>query len=399
MRLPSHNCFTLFARWLLGGALIVVLGETLIRGADDESLAPPVPDVGHQVANELATQVLNELSALWSVRRSEIVTADVSYLMTRGTPEQSSAVSPEAARRLIAEHDFGSDARQLPKLGEVLLGRALVRYPDGIPSRLITDGSSTRYDFGDFRQLRHGDIETMYDGDNRQVDVFPRGQSNRLFASLDDFRWVPAASVPLDRYLVEAVDADVIRVTSRGGDVRNWFDRRTGFPLRIQNFYPETRTLFQESWFGGLTEFSGGVPCPTTQVELSYRDGRLCDFWLRRIDSAEFNGDLPADAFQMPAPELSKVFDHRGIGGVPVRTRTAMSDVTTVLSAPRYAAERPVVPGDTGSRLRWLLAINGLLLTLAGVYLWRRDRRIHAAAAEALKNQADSRSRSPHQEK
>ena len=359
------------------------------------TLPPTATPVEHQVPAEAATQILNELSSLWDARRSEAVTAHLEFRLLVTQPDAQQFVSPEFGRELVLRYRCAVDAEQFPLLAAALAGGASAEVFAGSPTTFITDGSSTRYDSNNFRQVRHFDLDLLYDGDNQQLDVYSRSQSGRLFGRMEDFRVVPDDTLDRSLWRVQAVTDDEVVLATSQGDARRWFDRSTGLQRREQLYRPETGELFRESWHDGIAHYPGGVPCPTCHVELNYHGGRLVNFWMRRLDTAEFNADLSAAAFEMSAPTGTKVFDHRGGGNYAFRTRDAFPNIATQLPT-SVGNGTTALPASDSSRLRWLLAINGLCLVAAGIYLWRRDRHLNARTAAALQAEADPHSRNPY---
>ncbi len=323
-----------------------------------------------------AGQVQESVANHWSARRSEIITADVHYRQVERDVTDSTLTSA-AIREVVSRLDPVDPGSRWEEVLRVLSGPASPPAVDA-SCRVVSSGDRTRYEFAGFCTIRDGELELVFDGDNQQVGVYPRGRSQRRIGHLGLLRWIPPTEVDLRKFRVESAGPSALMLASLDGSVRNRIDPETGLLAHVQDFEPETGELVGEAWELGIAQFADGIPFPTLKIETTYRAGRLVRYALRHVQQADFNLDLPDEVFQMSNERGTAVLDYRGGTKQGYFLPEATTHLAATVDAPgrRVAPPRPLTTVDRAA-YRWLLALNGLLLICGGAYLWRRDR--HAA--------------------
>ena len=321
-------------------------------------------------------EAIEQLTAGWEARRSEIATAEIRYRQVRFSIEEPT-LTPEQVREIVERINVGEHPEQLRELTRELKRSPWTIEPPWAVSRMVYDGLRTRYEQGVHRQVRSAELDMIYDGDNEQVSVFPRGKSGRRYAYLKEFRWVPTDRMDLDLFEMSRPAPNRIGIHLRTGADRGLLDAESGLRLHMQSFHPESTEPSMEYWEQGTVQYPGGVLFPSGSVEAQYREGLLSSFWIRLIDEANFNIDLSEAEFQLACQEGDVVLDYRSGEKSVYRLPASTTDLERDLAPPpppalpaplTTEAERPVA-----STYRWFIGINGVLLILVALFLWRRS--------------------------
>lgn len=351
--------------------LLLSLLPSPMTAADVNSAdAAPPASVAASAGNDDA-ELLDQLWSLWDVRRTEVATASIRYRDYSAHPSSELRLSIAEFRGVLSEYDLVARPDDLRDLLPRISDRVPAREPPWKLSQLTVQGSQVRWSAPPFDALIDGDQEYHFDADNQQVNVYPLGRSRRYIARLNDLRFIPWPGIDRSDYRAERMEGGRVRLSNATSD---WMlDESTGITLwREVSLEPGAEPL-REEWEQGIVEYPGGVPFPTVSLRAAYRDGYLASAWFRIVESAEFNVDLEPAAFQLATLGRVTVVDYRGeqkrVQAVPRPSPDLRADLRADAVRVRRPPEAP-----RSDRLRWLLAINGLVLLGGGVYLWTSGR-------------------------
>jgi hypothetical protein len=358
--------------------------------AGDAETAEALPG---EANDSWSSEWLDELWSLWEVRRSEISTARIRYRDYRAVPAADSAPTAEEFRALVESVDLAARPDDLREI----LARVSTELPDRDPpwkmSLLTVEGRRVRWVYPPFDSLIDGDLEFHFDGDNNQVGVYPLGKARRLVTQVTDFRYVPSASI--DRGYFQWTGRAENGVWLTGSVSRSLVDEATGLFLWDQTLRSGSGEVLRESWEQGIVEYPGDIPFPTVSIRAVYRSGRLASAWFRIVEEAQFNVDLDPGEFQLATAADVKVIDYRGEQKDVRLLRQPTSDLRAALWRQyRVAGERTSLA--QGDRLRWLLAVNAVVLLGLSLYLWNSGRQRRRQPFQLhLRNREEVRSPQP----
>ncbi|MEZ6057073.1 MAG: hypothetical protein R3C01_10250 [Planctomycetaceae bacterium] len=337
--------------------------------ADTQGVAT-LPDVVSPTEKPV-DPVFARLMSLWESQRAEVVTADVDYWIYSQIPQGS--WSREQFNELIQQFDFVSNPDSLREFVPLIMGRPPLRDPPWGVGRIRVDGQKKRDTMGPFDNLVDGEYEYLADSDNNQLLIFQMGQSRRVIRGLNGLRWLPPHYISPKRYSVEAASDDEVVLVNPTEGSRLTVDARTGMSRHWLN-HRDLENLIEEVWQQGFTSHGDGIIVPTVQIQATYHNNLVSGFHVLIIQRAEVNQPVPSAAFQMAVAPGRKVFDYRGRQSTMIPVPEGVEDMRSMLGQPRGPETAP--QGSPGTpRFPWGLAINGLVLVVVGLVLWRGTRK------------------------
>ncbi len=334
-------------------------------------------------------RVIAEINAKWDAQKTEIVTAEIEYLAAtfRAGKELKPLTRNQIydilmSARLETKDDYLTLIEQLTTLdrtkdGEALSGR--VRLVQDDPKKKL------RSDL-----LSSGIVQIIADGlymenlkSGKTASIYNLGDSMMCPESLEDLRWV--CPVPM-----ESVKGDDIKTVYHIDGNTVYYDYVTGNfkgSIRIDRatglvFYQNTRNashdnLYEEHY--QLLPFlaSGNITFPRLVVKVKYdvsEKDKITELWIKYVEKAIFNKDIPDREFQMEAPAQSMVVDFRSGVSTPQKHEVHV-DVPDIVEFVDHGGES-VLPQATASSSRWtiILCVN-VVVIFAILFLVYRNRR------------------------
>ena len=199
---------------------------------------------------------------------------------------------------------------------------------------------------------------------NQAIIEDPSKSRTGLF-HLDAFRKVPS---PSDKLKVVAEDGDLLRLR-----LSSWeyvVNPGTGFVSESTVIQANERLFL----FRGPVTHPGGVILPSVAGRFQFFAGRLDHMQVLVIEDAEFNIELPKDAFGISVPAGTVVIDERFPQTRGGRTPVALADVAEDV---RTGFAQPTVPLTTPNKVanrNWLWGV-AVVAMCVGVVTWARRRR------------------------
>lgn len=347
-------------RWVSSAMLLYALavGGTLAEElASDASVIPA----------DQSEPAFTRLLATWEAQRTEVVTADVDYWLYSQIP--NGEWTREEFADLISRFDFVANPESLREFVPLIMGRPAFRDPPWGKGRIVVDGLKKRDRMAPFDNVQDGEYEYLGDADNLQLLIFELDRSSRYIRGIESLRWVPPTYINPRGFDIVTLNNDECRFVNRKDGSQLTVDPTNGM-ARHWLSYASPGELMLEVWQQGFASYDDGILLPQVQIEARYRNNRVTGFHVFIIRKAALNLPIAAEEFQVSANRLLKIFDYRNGVGTMVRLEAP----TNNLRAQLPAVVSPPVPVDihpAGRQVPWLFILNGLVLLIAGVLLWR----------------------------
>lgn len=320
---------------------------------------------------------------MWAGYRSEIATADIRYrysfisctaanLTADGFLEQLQDVDLRQSDQLLTD----LIARFSPELIEAHR-RPENPFPLWEEKTLLLRGAEQRSTGLWHDHLIQGELHLLADLENRHVKAYARGNCPYGHEPLTWFREIPDDSVLrppaividhgelLDIHYTASVDQPGSRLTISADD---------GLPRRWDFVPSEAEEVTLIRIHADQTLFPGDVWMPGVKLEAGFAAGKLSSLRMSVITSAEFNQEIPDERFVMRAAAGTGWLDGRSSEKNGGTWEKALPDVAAFFSV-HQGLPAAAFGGGTTSGFRWrslFLVLNGLLLMVAGLILWKK---------------------------
>ena len=320
------------------------------------------------------TTPMQEVEALWTAQREEIVTAKVRFRFFR-TGSDLYPLTPTQVRAAFTEVNLSANPQNIAAFIKKLSSRAVTGDP-WAKLEFTQDGKKTRE-----RGSSDSSVDNVFDGDShfdvansgRQVTVYPPGGGpGRL--SMDTFRPAPHHSKD---YSITGTSQSGVKVSN--GQVQFLVDSKNGLVASSTQY--DKGVVIEEFLSQGSVTYPGGVAVAPASGRFRYDKGVLVFAEAVAIEDADFNSKLPDDSFRVSVPVGTTVVDSRfGKPVVSVAT-TPLADVSKAVNS---NLRQPTVPLPSSEATRqwptWSVAIivAGVVVVcgLSAVLLLRRLRRL-----------------------
>ncbi|SFI28220.1 hypothetical protein SAMN05421753_107170 [Planctomicrobium piriforme] len=368
---------------------------------------------GVAVANLVdAQQVQSALTAQWAGYQSEIVSAEIEYTSLH-FQIKSQIFTPEQFQAALAKIDFlrtdDADrallARQLMQTfcperleakesvsSEGVKSQAVAATSPLSPQRrkLLLQGRERRCTTPQMEHVLTEDLHLLAAPSNSDVKAFRRGNCPYWFEGLEWFRTVPH-EVLFKSCQLNRVAATQAALPHSSGDLwrldyvekpethgsRVFLDVGDGLPRRWELVSPQSGNMVRLELYHDYVTFPGNVLCPTVRVEADFKQNKATSVQLTVIEQAKFNQPLSADAFRLTAAKGWGWFDwqepdhHSGVWPQAVADVAAFFRNRTRSVALTQEASTGSSPVRSWRSL--LLLLNGGVLVVVGIVLWRRS--------------------------
>ena len=338
-------------------------------------------------------KVRADLDAIWAGYQSEIVSAEIDYLFLTWT-QKSPKLSVDDFFRELEGVSLVADETLTQRLVEKFCPESLGGTEEQNLKTLkaIGDWRTYRQQGGErrclsevFEHVVSDDLHLLVDHPNRGVRAYRRGDCKYFYETMDWFRFLPNDALLADS-TISLVEPDLYRLEFYGPapagatkTAASWMllGRDDGLPRELQMVSPLKGEVLRMERFQDLTLYPGEVLCPAVRVKIHVAQGSVTTVRMTVIQRAQFNQPLEEDAFVLSTPANWSWFDwqlERHAGGQwkqPVTDAARFFRERTVAIAP---AEGGVSgSGPVRSWRSLLLVLNGVILVVIGIALWRRS--------------------------
>lgn len=315
------------------------------------------------------TEPTDTLVSIWEGQRSEIINAHIKCRMVRVGKDHLVPLS----RRQVHEALAKTDPKDPARIFRTLLERTLKA-----PSKSERPGTAVEYYYEGTRykellssgacHVFNGELEAIFDNANGHAMVYNPGGSGQGVRYLRDFRMIPDPKAKKD-FIGRTGD----RVELKAGRNPLIVDGTTGVVYRYSHLDNKGQ-VSEETIQDCYVTYPGGIVFPSLSVDAMYDgNGTLALLTAAWVDAAEFNRDLPKDAFTFPVPGNIVVFDKRLPDRLQsYRTRTVSPDLFEVVKqvfdargAPGLGSPGTETPGSSRQGMWWSLGLGGSLVLLS----------------------------------
>lgn len=240
---------------------------------------------------------IDQLLGRWWRQPREVGSAHIKFRLHRSGPNSYFPLKPAGVQAILTEVDLEKD----PEMFAEFLSMVLKPERRG---QLSSEGEF--FSLGLKTHERLGlDSERVHDGDldlnkrQGQVDVH-RGNDSRIHRfTLSDFRH-EGRITDVSGFEQELKPPSVVLKRDREGrQLEIWADWATGF-VRRESFFSGGQLTSEVLQFAPQSH-PGGIVFPRLKLRLSYRENELNTLELIYLENAEFNVNMPADAFKLAA--------------------------------------------------------------------------------------------------
>lgn len=350
-------------------------------------------DVFHAFTPTEKEAARNDLNAIWAGYRSEVVSVEIDYLFLMWTMK---------SRKLTAD-EFFRELHEIPLIADETLTRKLVERfcPESLQGteeqnqtmlNAIGDqrtfrqqGSEQRCLSKVFEHVVSSDMHLFVDHPNHGIRAYRQGDCKYFFETMDWFRFHPNDTL-LGEAEIESDGADLYRLTFFGPSPAHvartspsWMTlgRSDGLPRQWQLLNAQNGALLQMESFEELTLYPGDVLCPAIRIKVNLDQGHVSHVRMTIIQRAQFNMPLKEDAFVLSAPARWAWFDWQHEQRAGGRWNQPVANVAKFFKDRTVAVGRePVADARHEPRRSWrslLLLLNGAVLVVIGIALWRRS--------------------------
>lgn len=316
---------------------------------------------------------------LWTHLRSDIRSADVRFRVYYGVTPNTICTDGQLAE-LIDKYELAESISRIP---EFLAAFA------GTTSKLVApvrihqqDGDRTRQEFENSIYIEDSDYFFIRKDNNRQISAYFRGGSTIGIPRLNHIRKIPGVDFE-PQEITRTGGAALLKTESivsvRGVEmpVRSEYlcDWDSGIPKQIQ--YSIQGRLASELRVLNLADSAGDVIFPQCVLDITYdreqATPQVKGMNVYVVEDAQFNRPIPSDAFVMSKPVGVEVLDRRFPDSlVPLGvSKQEISDIRKILPATTDSMPKIRLP-DWSMRRRLFFFLNGVVLLVISVWLWRR---------------------------
>lgn len=292
----------------------------------------------------------------------------------RPVPPQPT-ISPERFSELFEYCDFTDPAQQQAFQQEVLAGQSPLGGFWNPGYQLVFQGRTLFNQQSELKVLTNGEHLAEHDERNRQIKLADHHRSPIRFFHIGDFYLL---SPPPEAW------AQTWEIASTGNE------RTLTAPASAQDF-AGSRLVFDEAsgillrgeyrWRGALQtlkltkdvlQLPGQVVIPRFAATARFQDDKLTELDMTAIETIRVNQEIPQERFIMAGAAGETLIDQRGDQARAERLQTPVDNVLTYFDQqPRDTFQPEPLASAAGWR-SGLLYVNGLVLLLVGVMLWRR---------------------------
>ncbi len=215
---------------------------------------------------------------------------------------------------------------------------------------------------------------------SHQMRVNVRGRYAMRHYMLSDL--LPLTNDPLavaDTWrIIEHPEADYFEMRPPGVDDGTYaiIDTATNVPLLWRMV--DNGVVVGDLIARNVVTLPSGIPFPFLSARATYYKGQLTQLHLQIIKTVELNHPLEDAVFKVQAIPGDMLIDQRGELVRPVKVDQPIDDVVAFLDAQGSSFDATAAPasatGRVSSPLQVILFLNGLVLLVVGVFLWRRSR-------------------------
>jgi hypothetical protein len=292
----------------------------------------------------------------------------------RPVPPQPT-ISPERFSELFEYRDFTDPAQQQSFQQEVLAGQAPLGGFWNPGYQLAFQGRTLFNQQSELKLLTNGEHLAEHDERNRQIKLVDHHQSPLRFFHMGDFYLLsPALEAWAQNWEIARSGGELILIAPDSAQdfagSRLTFDEASGILLRGEyRWRGELQTLKLTK---DLLQLPGQVIIPRYAATARFQNDKLTELDMTAIETIRVNQEIPQERFFMPAAAGVTLIDQRGGAARAERLQGPVDNVLT------YFDQQPVGPAQSvplASTAGWrsgLLYVNGFILLLVGVMLWRR---------------------------
>jgi len=320
--------------------------------------------------------------ASWQSLRSATATADIRFLKTTMTMEESN-LTPEQIAAVIdgLESEPGSQlfSEVIHKLNPALEQRFSEHDQEQQPwslwddRMLYFDGFSERTIGENDEHLRTWNVHLVHNFKSRGIDCYEQGQCPIFYYGLDWFIGIPAPRL-LDEASASETSPGQIKLDLENGK-QIVVDAETHLPIYEESVDPDG-TVNKVTFFRDQTSYPGNVSLPAVKIQVGFKNGFAKHVMMSAILDAKFNVEIDETKFEMPVSEGSILTDLRSGERRSRRTKKDVSNAVEYFAASEGQA-RPFAAPVAVKGFDWksfLLIGNGVFLIVLGFIVWKKSK-------------------------
>ncbi len=235
---------------------------------------------------------------------------------------------------------------------------------------LINDGFRERSVGSDTDHVIARGLHLIHNQLNHEISCYERGLCEFHYHQLDWFLAVlPTKALQKVVSVEEGEGTQTLRWKSG-----SWLvvDAENQLPIE-EEVIDSTGTIAKRVFFREFAGYPGDVMLPAIRIEVSFRDSAARHVMVTVVDDAQLNVDVPEFEFVLPAPAKSVMADLRNNQRKAQRIKQPVEDSAEFFLASAVSANVKVP--TVAQSFNWkafFLILNGLVLIVLGVTLWRR---------------------------
>ncbi len=236
---------------------------------------------------------------------------------------------------------------------------------------LINDGFRERSTGEDDEHVVARGLHLMHDQLNNEISCYEEGRCEFHYHQLPWFLAVPPENALQNVASVEEGETTKTLHWKAGG----WLvvDAEHQLPID-EEIVDSDGAVLKRSFYRERSVYPGDVMLPAIRIEISFRDKLANHVMVTVVEDASFNVDISESEFVLPATEKSIMSDLRNNQRRARRSKHEITDSAEYFLAGGLASNTVLVPAGPQA-LNWkafFLILNGFVLIVLGVILWRR---------------------------
>ena len=235
---------------------------------------------------------------------------------------------------------------------------------------LIDDGFRERVTNEDKEHVIAHGLHLVSDRLNHEINCYERGQCEYHYYQLNWFLDVP--SVKLLQNVVSIDESDSKLTLRRKSGSWMVLDVDSHLPID-EELISSSGELMKKTFSREFAVYPGDVALPAIRIEISFRDSLAHHAMITVVEDARFNVDVSESEFVLPAVAKTSMADYRGEKRRARRLKQDIDDSAEYFLAGALGTNS-VAPTDpqTFNWKAFFLILNGVVLIVLGVALWRR---------------------------
>jgi hypothetical protein len=330
----------------------------------------------------------DRLRAFWEEYDSQVTTARIEFVFLMFSLKSRSLTAEQFTKELF-DLNLVADENLSRRLVEQFCPEKLQGPPEKARENLAAvhevrtftlRGGDRRCSSAHQEHILGPDLHLLIEPKNRAVKAYRRGACPYWTPSLTWFRAIPPVAI-LDANSSIIHDGDCFHLVEDGlqGLDRTGLtvDAADGLPRRWELVSAGSGRLVKLELYRDYAVYPGEVLLPAVRVEVNLQEEIVRTVLMTVVREARFNLNLDDSEFRLAVPAGWKWFDSRqeklegGTWKKPVADAAAF--FTARSAGPPVVASQEASASATVSWRSVLLILNGSLLVIVGIALWKRS--------------------------